>query len=407
MTFKESEFPDVLHRIEGAAKKFPPKVFARYVRGLLRAYREIPLYPGLIHISTNRHKQTRTECASKPAASIPPSWDALAGKIYRERIRTVIVLGEMDTGKTFFTTYLANRLLTRKRKPAVLDADAGQSDIGPPGTFGLAFLKKPVRFLKDAPVDAMFFLGAHSPGLHLTHALVGIRRLANLALKRSDTVIIDTPGWVNGDGGRLLINTELELLNPDLIVLLQRNRELEHLVRGIPAKRIARLAVSKNASTTSSQLRKELREKLSKKYFKSGRTLTLRTDKLIFNRCFLFTGEPAPEIIRKNKNILHAEKLPGREGMLLYIKPPAIPPFHPSPVRILPRGIERGVLVGLLDRNGDCLGLGLIDRFDFPKHAVRIFTPVRNPSHINQVSIGSLRYNTDGTEAGFLEPGTF
>ncbi|KKL11172.1 hypothetical protein LCGC14_2548500, partial [marine sediment metagenome] len=42
--------------------------------------------------------------------TIPSSWDNLISHIVKEKARTILVLGEVDTGKSFFATYLANKL---------------------------------------------------------------------------------------------------------------------------------------------------------------------------------------------------------------------------------------------------------------------------------------------------------
>ncbi|MBI4178155.1 hypothetical protein HY522_01860 [bacterium] len=346
-----------------------------------------------------------------PERTIPQSWDDLVHRIFHDQSRVVVVLGEMDSGKTFFSTYLANRLLALRRKAAVLDCDAGQSDVGPPCTFGLSYLREPLLFLHDAPVDALYFLGSHSPGLHLVHALIGVRQLTWHALKHADTIIVDTTGWVVGDGGRLLKGAKLDILLPDIVVLLQRERELEHLVRGRPDHRIVRIKISKKAAPTSPDVRKALRENLSKKYFVDASLREIPMDPVIFYRAFLFSGQP---IVINHPAVLWAERLPAYEGTLLVVKRPLTPKdraqlsekFGPA-LRVIPSGLEKGVLVGLLGDKQHCLGMGILDVLDFEHRKIRLFTPVPDHSSIRGIVIGSVRYNTDGTEAGFVEPGTF
>src|SRR5918999_822328 len=52
-------------------------------------------------------------------------------------VAVTMVIGEGDTGKTTLVTALANALVERGFRVAVLDADLGQSEIGPPTTIGL------------------------------------------------------------------------------------------------------------------------------------------------------------------------------------------------------------------------------------------------------------------------------
>ncbi|MEW6040076.1 MAG: Clp1/GlmU family protein, partial [Elusimicrobiota bacterium] len=162
-----------------------------------------------------------------PERTIPGQWDKLVDRVAKEKAGTVLVLGEVDTGKTFFSTYIANRLIYKGVKVSVLDLDVGQSDIGPPGTLGLALLEKPQVFLTGIEPKEIYYVGSHSPGLHFLPTVVGFHKLTRRALSLSDVVIIDTPGWVQGDGGRALRRAEIELLTPDIIVLMQRTDELE------------------------------------------------------------------------------------------------------------------------------------------------------------------------------------
>ena len=48
-----------------------------------------------------------------------------------------VVIGEVNSGKTTLVARLASALFARGRSVGVLDADVGQSEIGPPTTVGL------------------------------------------------------------------------------------------------------------------------------------------------------------------------------------------------------------------------------------------------------------------------------
>jgi polynucleotide 5'-hydroxyl-kinase GRC3/NOL9 len=70
-----------------------------------------------------------------------PSWKA--GLDDLRQARTILLLGATDTGKTTFLTWLANTLLVQQRRIAIVDADVGQSSLGPPTTIGLSVVAKP------------------------------------------------------------------------------------------------------------------------------------------------------------------------------------------------------------------------------------------------------------------------
>ncbi len=48
MTFRESEFPNLVHIIDGVARSYPPAAVSAFIQELVRIYRAIPLYPGLV-----------------------------------------------------------------------------------------------------------------------------------------------------------------------------------------------------------------------------------------------------------------------------------------------------------------------------------------------------------------------
>lgn len=347
-----------------------------------------------------------------PGRTIPPSWDKLVARIHKSRSKIVLVLGEMDVGKTFFTTYVANRLIAMKRRASVIDCDIGQSDVGPPCMLGATWLRQPEIFLADAPVDRMSFIGAHAAGHHMPAVLVGLQDLARAALDHTDTVIIDTAGWVQGDGGRMLKCAKIDLLKPDVIVLLQRNVELEHFAVGQPKSRIVRIHVSKKASNTSPDVRKQLREALTIRYFKDAKPLTLSLKKAALTRCFMFSGQP---LKIKHPAVLYAERLSAYEGALVWVKRPLTPEERQAlckeigvfALRQLQPGVEHQVVVGLHDANGTCLGMGSIDAIDPSRKTIRVVTPVSSPARVKSIAIGSIKYDFTGHESGLIEPGTF
>ena len=58
-------------------------------------------------------------------------WRKLANQIVKSQ-QMVLVIGATDTGKSTFCRYLADYALAAGRKVACVDADIGQSGIGPP-----------------------------------------------------------------------------------------------------------------------------------------------------------------------------------------------------------------------------------------------------------------------------------
>ena len=73
--------------------------------------------------------------------TIPPYWDNLVEAIKAKqkelnRAPVVLFIGDVDTGKTTLITYILNKLVKQGLKVGIIDADIGQSDVGPPTTIG-------------------------------------------------------------------------------------------------------------------------------------------------------------------------------------------------------------------------------------------------------------------------------
>ncbi|MFH1957427.1 MAG: Clp1/GlmU family protein [bacterium] len=346
------------------------------------------------------------------SSTIPEKWHEIAESFAKKKPRVVLVLGEIDTGKTFFSTFLANSLLGKNIKVSIVDCDVGQSDIGPPGTLGLAVLSKPVVFIADEKPASLFYLGSHSPGLHLTSAVVGVKKLVDEALKHSQVVLIDTPGWVQGDGGRLLRNSEIDILNPDKIMLLERGRELEHLVKREPASKIERIRVSKKATSTTDADRKLLREKIAEKYYQSMRKLEFSFDNVTTDRAYLLTGE---RIEPGSVKVLWAERLSGWEGILVATAKPLTgdeiaalkKEFSVFKVKNIVKGVERNMVVGLLDKDKACLGLGIMEEINYSSREFVLWVPIREDTKVKILQFGSIKFSPEMKEAGFVEPGYF
>ena len=151
----------------------------------------------------------------------------------------IYVMGAPDWGKTTLCRYLAARLAWRQRA-AYLDADPGQSLLGPPGTIGLA-MGEPGA----APPLALWFVGSNSPARRIDSMLEGLAALsARARAAGARTLIVDSCGYTLDAGGTTFQLRSLERLQPDHIVALQIAFEVEPILGspGIGARaRIHRL----------------------------------------------------------------------------------------------------------------------------------------------------------------------
>lgn len=188
--------------------------------------------------------------------------------------RTVMLVGGLDSGKSTLAKTILRAGLEAGRAVAYLDADLGQSTVGPPASIGLKHLREVVE-LDDvdrlAVADELSFVGSTSPQGHALPLVAGAARLLRNARDAgADLVAIDTSGMVSGIHGQVLKYHKMEMLQPDLVVGLQRGEELDPLL-GVAQRffdtEVVSLGVLPDVRSTSVEQRAELRELGMKRYF--------------------------------------------------------------------------------------------------------------------------------------------
>jgi len=344
------------------------------------------------------------------SGTIPVSWEKLADKIIKNNINSLLIIGACNSGKTTLTTYIANKLLQNNKSVSLIDSDLGQSDIGPVGTIGMTVMEKKTVDLSECKVYKMHFVGAFSPSLHIVETLIGLKKLTAAAMMNSDTLIVDTSGLIDGDCGRLLKQGKIDMLNPDLVVLLQKENECEHLVKNLHGHRIFRAGLSNYTEIRTADARRLNRKNNILKYFANSQSVKLSLKKIKLNRCFLTSGIPIKPPENLSHLIAYMEKLSPQEGSLIVLKkqvePEKIKELKKQfgALKIMVAGQESNIYVGLANENNECIGVGIIEKIDFIRDNIYILTNV-DAQLIKTVSIGSIRLTSDGEELGYIEPG--
>lgn len=182
-------------------------------------------------------------------------------------IGIVMVIGRVDTGKSTFCRQLAFSALERGRKVAIVDSDVGQSWIGPPTTVGMKMVVQ--DFTSALFPDSFYFVGSISPERHLLQIVVGVKRMIERAIfAGADLVIVDTTGLIDGNIGRVLKTSKIDLVKPDHLVCFQRGGELDTLVKGFETVlHVHRLRPSKDVIPKSQDFRRNYRQKQFDDYF--------------------------------------------------------------------------------------------------------------------------------------------
>jgi polynucleotide 5'-hydroxyl-kinase GRC3/NOL9 len=315
---------------------------------------------------------------------VPPEWEAAAAEIFERRLRTVLVIGGSAVGKSSFCRYLAGALLMRQAEVAFVDADIGQSNLGPPAAVTLGYPALPVDFWATLPA-AFYFVGSTGPIGRFLPLVVGTADLAREA--RGAFVIIDTTGLVH-ESGRVLKNYKIEAVRPDVIVAVERRRELAPIRMANRHVPIIRIEPSHKAHGKDDYEKIEVRRRSYARHFAGASVLELPIDPLIFQRTLLFSGEPI-----ELDGAIHAER--SADGMLIVGAPVAPPPDS----KLLPGGFERSLLCGIADATARCLGLGIIERIEFTGRTITLTTAVERDK-VRIIQFGDVYVTPDGAELG-------
>lgn len=210
-------------------------------------------------------------------STIPGSW-VEAGQIVHQTHGTVVVLGDVDSGKSSLSTYLANVCHSNGLTVTVIDADIGQADIGPPTTISGASLTDVVYSLQDLSPEASFFVGDTTPGAVPEKVIHGAIRVRS-HLKSSEVMIVNTDGWIEGVEGLTYKLKLLEELRPNIALGLGVEPELD-LILDSQNFTALKLGQSEYARPRSREERKRAREAGYRRFLEGSQRRELKLDKL-------------------------------------------------------------------------------------------------------------------------------
>lgn len=340
---------------------------------------------------------------------------------------TLLLLGAPDTGKTTWTLEAVRALTGQGKTVAILDCDLGQSEIGPPGTVGVALAQPPshgsLRTLRDLEPLALSFVGATSPARHALEWCVGACRMARVAKKhRPDLLLVDTCGWVQGPGAVQAKHALADLLLPQAAFAFRRGSEIDPLLRSFAHLALPALSLvtpAPEAGRKTSAARATRRAARFVKALEEAQEVTVSWDQAAFRGTRLGLGEPVAyhlqQFISQSLRVpaLHTELSP-EGGLLVVVHGERWDAqglagleihFRTSQILVVPAQKYAGLYVGLVSAAGGLLGVGLLSRLDFSARTITILTPCRRAAAIRQVWMGAVRLRPDGRERGETRPG--
>ena len=142
----------------------------------------------------------------------------------------VMMIGAPDTGKTTFSRILIERALSSGRTVSYVDSDLAHPTVGPPTCVGLKWLRSTDDLGALARADDLRFVGEIAPDRFRLPQVAAVASLVDSARAEADLIVVDTSGTIAGVTGQTLKYHKVELTRPDVVVAFQRGSEMEPLV---------------------------------------------------------------------------------------------------------------------------------------------------------------------------------
>jgi polynucleotide 5'-hydroxyl-kinase GRC3/NOL9 len=286
----------------------------------------------------------------------PKEWYALLD-VFKEKKGIAILLGATDTGKSTLANFLIFNLCQQGLKVALVDADIGQSFLGPPATIGFSVFKSDPDWQLVLTPPEIFFVGSITPEGHFPIHLKGVKRMADKAASHGvDVILVDTTGFVLGEKGIELKRRKIDLISPRFILALQKSDELEPILEHYKENalpRILRLPLSEQVRPRSMEERRIYRTDKFQEYFKHSVIHEFAIEEL----------QIEGEVLDPN-----GETLPLDWALKI-----------------------NGLLIGLKDSNDETLALGLTKNYVVEKKIVRVSTPLREIERAKTIQLSSLK----------------
>ena len=322
--------------------------------------------------------------------------------------KIILVLGGSDVGKTTLIMQLANLLYERQKKVGIVDSDVGQSDIGIPATISYGLLDSKKVFMNEISAKKSFFVGSTSPKNHVLDMITGCKKMIEHALQDNcDNIIIDTTSLNTRKTGRMLKRAKIEQLKPDIIVTIQKENELLHLVKNYT--NIINITPYDKIKLKSADDRFILRDKRWKKHFEFTKehNIDLKETKLLNT---LYRSGSRVSVSGRHFisemlgcKIIYAEQL--AEGYFVVIDGAPTKNYYEI-YKIHRKKFEEGLLIGLLDKNFEFIDVGIIKEIDFKNEIMSIISPLDSIANIKHILVGEMRLSSIGDELGKIKAGS-
>ena len=328
--------------------------------------------------------------------------------IVKEIIRkkgVISVQGDRGVGKTRFCKELLISASQNKIKAAYIDAEIARGIIEAPGTVSLAIIDTEITTLRDLKRKDWSFIGALNPIGHGINLIYSIQKMVNRAKSEGcEIIVIDSCGFIDYKDVVIFKQNELEILNPDFIVAIQRSHEIEFLICPFLRRSnvICCLLEAKDVSSYSKEIEEaNLKADFATK-FRGMETHIMPISQASFTNTWLYNGR---ELKWQYKNavskilgseVFHAEVacktlfIFSRANIDEKKKIQISEILKIDQIVIQSPDIFHNLYVGLEDELGNLLGLGIIENMLFDKKQIVIKSNILTVSPVKNIKFGFI-----------------
>jgi len=296
-------------------------------------------------------------------STIPLSWREAASAVGELEEGTAVVIGGGDAGKTTLCTFLANSLLSEGRRVAVVDADIGQTDLGPPTTMAAADFTRHAVNLSEVEPSERVFIGLTSPGRVKGKVILGVKRLVARHAGHGKLVIVNTDGWVKGSEAVKYKVQMLNELKPEIALGIGSDDDTSQILQA--GNLTALLAGSPDIIKERTQVdRRQLRALAYQKYLAGASVKVFRSDRTELQSAL-------------SSEALHLNRL------------------SRSQVEDL-----KDAIVGFLDADGFLQEIGILKDIIPSTKTVKIWSRIATTP--SKIETGGVKLSDDGRELGYV-----
>lgn len=329
----------------------------------------------------------------------------IAKEIIENGYEKIMIIGGIDVGKSTLTVLLSNMALEKGYKPAVIDSDVGQADIGPPCFISMSYPEQQVLWMRELKPVAMKFIGDIKPQYHIEGIIHKLLELIGKAQNdKRKPVIIDTDGWV---GDEYALNYKHRLINevkPDALIVIGEElavffRKYERI--GIKTY-VTRTPIIRR--TRNREERRMLRRDKYKEYLENAPQRKIELDNVIVIGHPLFHGVEIPKPTNNQNNvfnnILYISKTYDtlhivtqhhiRSEQLEVVKKT----YGISKIKVYPIGFEKNMYVAVSDGSEDYPAL--IEKIDYNNKSIILKTGFNGEIRI--IKLSNIRLTEDYSE---------